>query len=125
MKAHFRFIGNNKMKSDFCFIDICKTVPCPRAVATCCSRPALRRDLISADRNQRRSHPVRTLARLAEFPRVRPRLFSFSFQKNAGSQRLKARSSQLKMNFRSLALFASFSLASSFSQDAYCDDSSG
>jgi hypothetical protein len=28
MKTRFRFIGNNKMKVDFCFIESTKTVPC-------------------------------------------------------------------------------------------------
>jgi hypothetical protein len=34
MKAHFRFIGNNKMKADFCFIESAKWCRAPRAVAT-------------------------------------------------------------------------------------------
>jgi hypothetical protein len=32
MKAHFRFIGNNKMKSDFCFIESAKRCRAARAV---------------------------------------------------------------------------------------------
>jgi hypothetical protein len=34
MKAHFRFIGNNKMKADFCFIESAKRCRAARAVAT-------------------------------------------------------------------------------------------
>jgi hypothetical protein len=33
MKAHFRFIGNNKMKEDFCFIESAKWCRARRAVA--------------------------------------------------------------------------------------------
>jgi len=34
MKAHFRFIDNNKMKVAFCFIESAKWCRAPRAVAT-------------------------------------------------------------------------------------------
>jgi len=81
MKANFRFIANNKMKAGFCFIDSTRRDRLPRAVATSSSRSALRRDLISAQRNQRRSDPVRTLARLADFLVLGPGCFHFHSRK--------------------------------------------
>jgi hypothetical protein len=123
MKAHFRFIRNNKMKASFCFIESARRCRPPCAVATCWSRPALCRDLISAHRI---SAEVILLEHLRDWPNFlvfSPGCLHFHCRKRWLAT-IESAELATEKEFSFLALLASFSLASSFSQDVYCDDGS-